>query len=446
MSDTITLAGAGLVGSLLAVYLAKRGYQVEVFENRQDMRKVAISAGRSINLALANRGIHPLEEVGVMDDVRPSLITMKGRMIHDQQGNTNFQPYGQKPNEVIYSVSRAGLNKILMNAAESTGKVNFHFESQISAIDWQQSSLQVLSGVTKQTQSVNFEHLIGTDGAGSVVRKAILAQECEQDSIEPLGHCYKELNIPPGPNGEFQLEKEALHIWPRGGFMLIALPNPDASFTLTLFMPGEGKVSFAELDNEAKMLSFFEQQFPDVVPLISNLTQEFFENPTSKLATVRCAPWHYQGKGLILGDAAHAIVPFHGQGMNCGFEDCHDFNQCMDNFSSWEELFKSVAAIRKPNADAIADLALDNYIEMRDSVRDPNYLLQKQIAFQLEQWFPEQFTPRYSMVMFHRMPYAEAQALGEIHKRLLSELSADINSVDELDKERAKALLERYIK
>lgn len=445
MSNKITLTGAGLVGSLLSLYLAKRGYDVDVYESRQDMRRVNMSAGRSINLALANRGIFPLEEVGVMDAIRPSLITMKGRMVHDQEGNTNFQPYGQKEHEVIYSVSRAGLNKILMDAAESTGKVNFHFGCQINDIDWSLSSMKMQRNGGETVETIPFERLVGTDGAGSVVRKAILAQGAQQDTVEPLGHSYKELSIPPGENGEFQIEKEALHIWPRGGYMLIALPNPDGSFTLTLFMPCTGPNSFDEIDTEARLIQFFEENFPDVLPLISNLTQEFFDNPTGSLATIRCAPWYFKDKALVLGDAAHAIVPFHGQGMNCGFEDCHTFNQLMDNVSDWESFFREVAEARKPNADAIADLALDNYIEMRDSVRDPGYLLRKQIAFQLEQWFPDKFSPRYSMVMFHRIPYAQAKHLGEIHKQLLAELSAGITTIDQLDKDIAEKALSKHL-
>lgn len=449
MSETITLSGGGLVGSLLAIYLAKRDFKVEVFESREDMRKVNISAGRSINLALANRGIYPLEEVGVMDKIRPSLITMKGRMVHDIDGNTNFQAYGQKEHEVIYSVSRAELNKVLMTEAEKTGNVTFHFEQKITDVDWDASTLSLSNANANANgndeRQITFERLIGTDGAGSIVRKAILQKGSTQNSIEPLGHSYKELCVPPGVNGDFQMEKEALHIWPRGGFMLIALPNPDASFTLTLFMPSQGENSFASIDNEEKLVAFFSKQFPDVLPLIPDLKHDFFENPTGSLATVRCAPWHYKDQGLVLGDAAHAIVPFHGQGMNCGFEDCHDFNACMDNMQSWDTFFEQVAQLRKPNADAIADLALDNYIEMRDSVRDPNYLLRKQIAFKLEQWFPEQFTPRYSMVMFHRLPYAQAQKLGEIHKELLAELSADIDDIEQLDREKARQALAKYI-
>ncbi|MDF2176811.1 NAD(P)/FAD-dependent oxidoreductase [Aliiglaciecola sp. CAU 1673] len=441
MTDNrITLAGAGLVGSLLAVFLAKRGYQVGIFERRPDMRRTDISAGRSINLALANRGIRALEAVGLMEEVNKLLLPMRGRMVHDLQGNSNFQAYGQKPHEVIYSVSRAELNKLMLNAAEQSGRVKIHFEHQVTGLDLDSNRLSV-SGPDGQSREHPFNRIIGTDGAGSAVREALMAKAGRYNKEEPLGHCYKELCIPPGPNGSFQIAKDALHIWPRGGFMLIALPNLDGSFTVTLFMPNQGDISFGSIDTADKLDSFFSTYFADLKALIPNLQQEYFDNPTSRLATVRCAPWHYQDKALLLGDAAHAVVPFHGQGMNCGFEDALDFSKVLDEEQDWARIFEKTENLRFANGNAIADMAIENYLEMRDSVLQSDYLLKKQIAFKLEQWFPERFTPRYAMVMFHHLPYAEAQRLGEIHKKILAQLAEGVSSAEQLDKTQAESVL-----
>jgi kynurenine 3-monooxygenase len=437
----ITLIGAGLVGSLLAVFLAKRGYQVDIYERRPDLRCSDISAGRSINLALANRGIKPLEAVGLMDEVEKLLLPMRGRMVHDLEGNSNFQAYGQKPHEQIYSVSRGDLNKLMMTAAEQTGLVKIHFNHQLQHVDFDNNQLTLLDE-KQQSQQVPFKRVIGTDGSGSVVRQAIMAKVGDYDKEEALGHSYKELSIAPGPKNSFKIAKDALHIWPRGGFMLIALPNLDGSFTLTLFMPNEGETSFSSIDNAAKLDAFFDQHFAHVKPLIHNLHGDFFNNPTGRLATVRCSPWHFEDKALLLGDAAHAIVPFHGQGMNCGFEDALAFAEVLDSgINDWKQIFARTEQARLANANAIADMAIENYREMRDSVLHSDYLLKKQIAFQLEQWFGERFTPRYAMVMFHHLPYAEAQRLGEIHKVLLTKLAGQIEHIDQLDKDKSDALL-----
>lgn len=444
----IILIGAGLVGSLLAVFLARRGYQVDIYERRSDLRSSAISAGRSINLALANRGIKPLEAVGLMAEVEKLLLPMGGRMVHDLQGQSNFQPYGQKPHEQIFSVSRAELNKLMMTAAEETGLVNIHFNHQLQAVDFDTMQMTMLDA-ENQPKQLSFERLVGTDGSASVVRQAIMNKVKQYESDEALGHSYKELSIAPGPDNSFKIANDALHIWPRGGFMLIALPNLDGSFTLTLFMPNEGETSFSSIDTPDKLDAFFDQHFAQVKPLIADLHKDFFTNPTGRLSTVRCAPWHFEDKALLLGDAAHAIVPFHGQGMNCGFEDALafaevlDFSEVLDSeLNDWQQIFAQTQQARMANANAIADMAIENYQEMRDSVLHSDYLLKKQIAFQLEQWFGERFTPRYAMVMFHHLPYAEAQRLGEIHKVLLARLAKDIEHIEQLDKTNCEALLQ----
>ncbi|MCW9015787.1 MAG: FAD-dependent monooxygenase, partial [Kangiellaceae bacterium] len=393
MSDKkITLIGAGLVGSLAAVFLAKRGFEVEVYERRPDMREENISAGRSINLALANRGIYPLQQVGLMQQVEKMLTPMKGRMVHDLEGNQNLQPYGQRDEEVIYSVSRADLNTLCMDSAESEGNVTIHFNQKCTSVDFENQLLTLKNELTGEECQKPFVRVIGTDGSASAVRDAIHSVQSEHNYAEQLGHSYKELCIPAGTDGEFQMEPHALHIWPRGGYMLIALPNMDRSFTVTLFMPNEGEISFTAIDNEEKLLAFFNEHFPDAVPLLPELNKDFFENPTGHLATVRCSPWHYQDKALLIGDAAHAVVPFHGQGMNCGFEDVSEFDAQIEKFAGdWNKIFAETDKLRQPNGNAIADMAIENYITMRDSVRDEKFLLKSALAFELEKRFPDRF-------------------------------------------------------
>ncbi|MFT4938144.1 MAG: kynurenine 3-monooxygenase [Paraglaciecola sp.] len=447
-APTITLAGGGLVGSLLALILAKKGYQVEVFESRADMRKVDMSAGRSINLALANRGIKPLEELGLMPQINEMLIPMVGRMIHVEGEPATMQPYGQHKHEVIYSISRGELNSFLLTEAENTGLVKINFDTKISAVDFNSNQLTITQG--DQTKTLEFSKIIGTDGANSVLRDAILdASKDQQLSVEVLDHSYKELHISPDKQGQHKIDKNALHIWPRGKFMLIALPNLDGSFTVTLFMPNKGKSSFATVNDEAEIHAFFDQHFADIKPELENLIGSFTTNPTGRLATIKCAPWNFADKALIIGDAAHAIVPFHGQGMNCGFEDCQAMAEHLPDASEadngdWQEIFAKVANLRKPNGDAIADMALENYIEMRDSVIQASFLKKKAFAFQLQQWFPTRFTPRYGMVMFEHRPYKEAFEFGKIHEQLLQELIDSHASIDELSQQAADTLLSRY--
>lgn len=442
-SHHIVLVGAGPVGSLMALYLARRGFHVTVYERRPDMRRVDISAGRSINLALANRGIDALSRVGLMGEVEKHLIPMRGRMIHDRDGSLQLQPYGNKPHEVIYSVSRGELNKKLMSAAEAAG-VDLKFGQRCDTVDLSERTLSVTHEETGEQQTVSFEAVIGADGGGSVVRGAIIEINGGGITEEPLDHSYKELTIPSGPDGKHQMDPNALHIWPRGGYMLIALPNTDGSFTATLFLPNGGDSGFDNFTDPPDVEEFFAQQFSDAVPLIGNLMDSFFKNPTGRLGTIRCDDWHYRGAGLLMGDAAHAIVPFHGQGMNAGFEDCVALDDCLEsNPDDWEAAFVSFQAGRKPNADAIADMALENYVEMRDSVRDPKFQLRKEAAWKLEALYPDRFIPRYSMVMFHLLPYADAYARGRIQEKILMDITEHANSIDDVDFDRARTLVEK---
>jgi kynurenine 3-monooxygenase len=437
----VHIVGAGLVGPLLAVYLARKGFSVELHERRPDMRRTKISAGRSINLALTARGLKALEEVGLRDEVMKIAIPMRGRMVHDTGGGQNLQPYGQAAHEVIYAASRGLLNMMLLDAAERQGNVRIHFNRRCTAYDIDAGRLAFADEEGKAAEEVAAETVIGADGAWSAVRKAMLSRvENFNYSQSFLEYGYKELVIPPKEDGSFRLDPHALHIWPRKSFMMIALPNTEGSFTVTLFYPQEG---FAQLRSAAEVESFFRREFPDALPHMPALTDDFFANPTGALVTIKCAPWHADGRALLIGDAAHAIVPFFAQGMNSGFEDCAVLNSLIDSAApGWEGVFRRFTALRKPNADAIADMAVENFIEMRDSVTDPHFLLKKQVGFALEKRWPGRFIPRYSMVIFHpEIPYAEAQRRGAAQDRVLEALCANISAPEQVDWDAAEKLL-----
>jgi kynurenine 3-monooxygenase len=406
--ETIVI-GAGLVGSLLSIYLSKRGYKVKVYERRGDMRKEEMSGGRSINLALSDRGIKALEEVGIMDEIKKIAIPMHGRYIHNADGTTAYQPYGQE-GQFINSVSRAELNKKLMNLAETNGAEIF-FNERCESINWNTSRINFENSSTAQLSTLNFQLAFGSDGAYSAAR---LTHQLQHDRFQYQQHYidfgYKELTIPAGSNDEFLLEKNALHIWPRGNYMLIALPNMDGSFTCTLFFPFDGEPSFASLTTKEKVATFFKTTFSDAYSLMPTLVEDFFTNPTSSLVTVKCFPWIREEKFALIGDAAHAIVPFFGQGMNCGFEDCRVLNSLIDKHNEdWNLILQEYQTVRKPDADAIAELALNNFIEMRDKVGDPKFLLQKKIEATFSKKYPDKWTPAYSQVTFSpQIRYSDA--------------------------------------
>jgi kynurenine 3-monooxygenase len=418
-SKHIALCGAGLVGSLLSIYLAKRGYKISVFERRGDMRKSDYVGGRSINLALSNRGIRALDEVDLAKEMKKVAIPMHGRVMHNRAGELSFLQYG-KEGQFINSVSRSALNIVLMNKAEELG-VDFHFEQRITKVDLEKTILTIDHG--ESTVVRNFDLIIGADGAFSAVRGAFQITDRFDYSQDYIDHGYKELHIPPGAAGSFQLEKNALHIWPRESFMMIALPNPDGSFTCTLFFPFEGSPSFNQLKTDAEVSMFFESTFPDAVKLMPSLLEDYNANPTSSLVTVRCYPW-VKNNTLLIGDAAHAIVPFFGQGMNAGFEDCRILNDLLNHYDDqWEKVLPQFQRERKKDADAIAQLALDNFIEMRDLVADADFLLRKKIEARLHQLYPAQWIPLYSMVTFHdSMPYSTAYETGQKQKKIMDEV------------------------
>jgi kynurenine 3-monooxygenase len=415
-SNDVIILGAGLVGSLLSIYLAKRGYQVHIFERRADMRKENIPAGRSINLALSDRGWRGLKGAGIEAEIRKVAIPMHGRMIHNSKGEITGQPYGEK-GQSIYATSRGVLNCVMMTEAEKQG-VKISFNQRCQAIDLENCE------ATFTDQKVKGRAIFGADGAFSVARLQLqLATDRFDYSQQYLLHGYKELLIPPGKNNTFLMEKNALHIWPRGGYMLIALPNLDGSFTCTLFFPFEGKDSFASIKTKDDCSAFFNRVFPDAVPLMPTLTEDFFHNPTGSLVTVKCFPWSYKDKMCLIGDAAHAITPFYGQGMNCGFEDCVVFDQLLEKHGDdWYRLFEEFQKLRKPNSDAIAELAYMNFIEMRDKVGSAQFLLQKKIEAHIHEKHPAKWLPLYSQVTFSDIPYSHALANGQRQDKIMQEV------------------------
>jgi kynurenine 3-monooxygenase len=427
----VTLVGGGLAGALLALMLARRGVKVTVYERREDVRADQIEEGRSINLALSARGIHALQLVGLDAEVLAQAIPMRGRFIHPIQGNTSLIPYGRKPDEVIHSVSRRGLNAQLLDALAREPNAVVRFQHRCTGYDLRTRTLHLRDEATGREFSAEAPVVIGTDGAASAVRLSLMLHTRMNYAQDYLEHGYKELTIPPAPDGSFRLEPNALHIWPRGGFMMIALPNLDRSFTCTLFLPhGE----FAKLTSREAARGFFQSTFPDAIPLLPDLEGDFFRNPTGGLITVRCSPWHHGGQVLLLGDAAHAIVPFFGQGMNCAFEDCAVLLDLFDQHASdWEAIFPRFFASRKPNTDAIAQLALDNFIEMRDTSADPHFALKRQLEHTLEEHYPGQFLSKYAMVSFRRVPYSEALARGRVQDRILMDVCSHANSLAEID-------------
>jgi kynurenine 3-monooxygenase len=441
--DKITLIGAGLNGPLLAILLMQRGFAVEIYERRPDMRKVRISAGRSINLALSTRGIHALQQAGLWERMRSIIIPMKGRMMHSLAGELTFQPYGKNEAEVINSISRAELNIALINAAEKQG-ATIHFNQRCTRYDLKTGAMRVRDEETGEDTTRETGVVIGCDGSVSSIRAEMLKLSRFNFSQQYLDYGYKELTIPAGADGKHLLETHALHIWPRGNHMLIALPNIDGTFACILFLPFEGADGFAGLTTRAQVIQFFESRFPDAAPLMPQVAENYFANPTGAMVTIKCSPWHVEGRALLLGDAVHAIVPFFGQGINCGFEDCTCLVELLDRHGAdWQRVFAQFEKERKVNTDAIADLAVENFTEMRDRVADSRFLFRKKVELALEAKYPQLFVPKYAMVTFHRIPYSVAQARGVVQDRMLAELCESIERVEDLDWGKADRLIRR---
>ena len=408
MPTKFILIGSGLAGGLLGAYLGRRGYDVDLYERRTDPREGNIVGGRSINLAVSTRGIHALEQLGIANEVLRHAIPMRGRMIHDKSGDLHFAPYDVDPKKCINSIGRAALNTTVIDAAQRYPNVRVHFNHRCTEVDLNEAVAYLETETGQVTASG--DAVIGVDGAFSAVRQS-MQRKIEKFEYEEsyLAHGYKELAIPPGPDGSWRMEKNALHIWPRKSFMMIALPNPDCSFTCTLFWEFEGPRSFATTKTDDDVRDFFREEFPDAVPLMPTLLEDFRQNPTGSLVTVRCASWFHKDKIALVGDAAHAVVPFYGQGMNAAFEDCVVLDECLAEFpDNRERAFAEYFSRRKENADALADLAIDNFIEMRDKTASRAFRAKKKLDHLLEGLLPGVYLPLYTMVTFTRMPYATA--------------------------------------
>ena len=421
MSDkpVFTILGAGLAGPLLAVYLGRRGYPVHLLEMRSDPRQSGGAGGRSINLALSLRGLYALERVGLADAARTLSIPMRGRMMHAVSGAKTVQPYSAKEGEHLNSISRSRLNVLLLEAALACPGVQVTFDAKCTDCDVETGRLEVTDS-SGQSRTMDTEILVGADGAFSKARSAFLRRARFDFRQEYLEYGYKELTLPPTPDGGFALEVEALHIWPRHTYMMIALPNTDATFTCTLFWPYEGQPSFASIRTPEEILRFFNETFPDAVPLMPDLVSEFQTHPVGSLVTVRCRPWHDGGRAVLIGDAAHAVVPFYGQGMNASFEDCAVLAECIDRHAPhWERAFEAFERLRKPNTDALAELAVENFVEMRDKVGSRGFLWRKRGERWLHHLFPGWYVPLYSMITFSRIPYARARRRARIQDRVV---------------------------
>ncbi|MDC0201927.1 FAD-dependent monooxygenase [Flavobacteriales bacterium] len=418
MKKDITIVGAGLVGSLCALYMIRRGYNVTIFERRKDLRSEIITAGKSINLALSERGWTALKKVGVDKEVKKIAIPMYKRIMHDEKGNLSEQPYGND-GEAIYSVSRAQLNVLMMEMAEKNG-AKLYFNEKCVDANLEEAIATFNNTKTNTEQEISADLLIGADGSLSAVREQMVKKHHHQYEYNAIEHDYKELLIPAGDNGTHLLDKNALHIWPRGNFMLIALANLDGSFTCTLFAPKKGRNSFEGLNSKQEVENYFISIFPDFISLVPDLYQQWNANPTSGLGIVKTYPWHIKDTSILIGDAAHATVPFYGQGMNAGFEDCRILDELLNkNEDNFDTCFDEYSKSRKPNGDGVQDLSMHNFIVMRDKTADPKFLLQKKIEKKFANLYPHKWTPLYSMVSFTNIPYAEAWEIGMKQQKLM---------------------------
>ena len=442
-SGSLTIVGAGLAGALLATLLARRGWSVDVFEKRPDPRARGYEGGRSINLALAERGLHALRLAGLQDAVMAQAVMMRGRMVHPLGGESQLQRYGRDDSEVIWSVHRGRLNIAMLDAAEAAG-ARLHFCQRLDGVDFGARRASFINDHDRIRREHDFAVLLGCDGAGSGLRAAMAPHVDLGEAFEPLGHGYKELEIPPAADGGFRIEGHALHIWPRGGYMCIALPNTERTFTVTLFLPNSGDPSFDTLPDLAHARALFARDFADALPLIPDFDRDWTNNPVGMLGTLRLRNWRLDGRAVLLGDAAHAMVPFHGQGMNCAFEDCVALDRHLAAADDFEAAFAAFEAERRPNAEAIQAMALENYVEMRDRVDDADFLLQRALERQLAERHPGRFVPRYSMVSFLRTPYATAFERGKVQREILVEATRGLERLGQVDLAAADArVLER---
>ena len=435
---SITLIGAGLAGALLAILLARRGWRVDVHEKRGDPRIKGYEGGRSINLALAERGRNALRQADADDEVMRQAVMMRGRMVHFLDGQQQLQRYGRDDSEVIWSIHRGDLNIVLLDLAEQAG-ARLHFHQRLDAVDFDARNAGFIDDRDGSSSAVAFEALVGADGAGSSLRAAMMKQSDLGERTDFLDHSYKELVIPPADEGGFKIEPNALHIWPRGRYMCIALPNDEKTFTVTAFLPNQGEPSFATVKTGAEAMALFQRDFADAIPLIPDLEQDWERNPPGLLATLYLERWHIDRRAVLLGDAAHAMVPFHGQGMNCAFEDCVVLARKLDEYTDLAQAFAAFQAERQPNALAIQRMALENYLEMRDRVDDPDFLLQRELELALQERHPGRFVPHYTMVTFMLIPYSVALARSDIQRKILVAATQGKDSLDAIDWEATDA-------
>lgn len=420
LDKKITIIGAGLAGALLAIYLAKRQYQVDIYESRSDLRHCGLDSGRSINLAMSCRGLTSLKAVGLDVPAKRWMVPMRGRAIHEENGEIHYQPFGRQQGEYINAIERSALNALLLDTLEQFPQVTLHFNAQLLTLDLHKKQLQFQFADGNRVNTP-YEHLIGADGAGSFVRETLFKENLVSASRNFLAHGYKELSITRPRTSPFT--KEYLHLWPRNSFLLLGNPNPDESITGSLFMAKEGKTSFAELDDEIKIKHFFKSVFPDAYDAMPRLIEEFFQHPLGNMSTINCSPWYYKDQCLLIGDAAHGVVPFFGQGMNCAFEDCRILNQLLDQYQdSWDRVLPAFFALRKINTDAVAEMSMENFREIQIDIRDPSFLFKKELELELMRRYPT-YLSKHVLVMFTNTSYSEALHIGQLQKKLLSTIS-----------------------
>ncbi|HAT6977211.1 TPA: NAD(P)-binding protein [Legionella pneumophila] len=440
----ITIIGAGLAGTLCGLYLARRGYQVELFESRPDIRNSPTDYGRSINLALSCRGITALKAMNLLSEVNKIMVPMRARAIHEANGEVHYQPFGRHIDEYINAISRSDLNALLLNKAELYPNIKLHFNMKLHSLDIHNKKIK-FENKNGDFDEISYHRLIGADGAPSHVRDILKNEGIVSASRDFLSHGYKELSI--SKKHTTGMAREHLHLWPRDSFMLLGNPNPDDSITGSLFLANEGKDSFAELNNEETLHLFFKKQFPDAYAAMPNLVQEFFGNPTGHLSTIKCSPWYYKDECLLIGDAAHGIIPFFGQGMNSAFEDCRILDELLDEYEdNWARVIPVFYEQRKMNTDAIAKMSMGNYHEIHSDIRNPKFILQKQIERELMLRYPEHYVSMHVLVMFTNTPYSKAMAIGELQSSLLEKICFPITNIEELNWQEVEKLLSEYDK
>ncbi|PIP93000.1 MAG: kynurenine 3-monooxygenase [Bdellovibrio sp. CG12_big_fil_rev_8_21_14_0_65_39_13] len=445
MAEKLIISGGGLVGSLAAIVFKKRGYDVEIFEKRSDLR-LNYEGGRSINLIITSRGLNALKMAGVVEQVLPITVKVTGRMMHAKSGEIKFQPYGKDDNECNYSVSRSELNGLLLDLAQKL-QIPIHFEQEVQKVSFDEKTCTVRDLKTQKETNYKFDRLVGTDGAGSPTRKCVIQHvgETASDRVDFLESDYKEMFMPAGENKQYPLDPKGLHIWPRGTHMLMALPNLGGSFTMTLYMPKTGgQWSFENINSPEKVKDLFQSEFPDAIPLMPKYIDDYMNNPQGVLGTVRCHPWHVGDSVFLAGDAAHAIVPFFGQGMNCGFEDISTLVEILDQCgNNWGEALQIYSQNQKKNADAIADMAIENFVEMKDKVGDAQFLFRKMVDGLLEKEFSDIYRTRYAMVTYTLVPYSITQQAGLIQNKILDQLCDGKSELSQIDLKEARNLLEK---